>query len=141
MYYNVNFIRKMHGQTLMDEYKKLILNETKDASLLLIDYLKQSQNVINPFPFSLIADCFEKAYDGVYSKKTCVQVMASYRNESESIFGTIPKELIAYIFEINSKLPPHFDKFHTDLEVKGYAPEYLDTISRIDRNELGYNVD
>lgn len=140
MHYNVNFIREMNEQTLIDEYKKFILDETRSASPLLIDYLKHSQNVINPFPFSLIADCFEKAHDEVSLPKTCYQVMASYRCEKESIFGTLPKELIAYIFEINSKLP-QFDNFHTDLEVKGYAPEYLDTISRIDRNELGYSVD
>lgn len=141
MYYSVNFIREMNVQTLTNEYKKFILGEAKTASPLLIDYLKHSENVINPFPFSTIAKCFEKAYNDVYSKKTCVQVMASYRNESESVFGILPKELIAYIFEINSKLPSQFDKFHIDLETKRQALEYLDTISRIDRDELGYSFD
>ncbi len=140
MYYSVNFLREMNEPTLTEEYKKFIQDEKKEASALLINYIMHSQNDMSPFPFSLIVNCFEKAYNEVCPPNSCYQVMASYRYENESILRTLPKELIAYIFEIHNQLP-YFDKFHADLETKGQASDYLDTISKVDRNEFGYNAD
>ena len=106
-------------ESVTNQYKQFIVDTTQAPTL----------DILGTLPLSIVKNCFDKAFEEAVTPKTCTQIMASYKYDETSIFSTLPKELIAYIFEINTLVSvPHFDAFHEKLDFKrGHV--YMDFIS------------
>lgn len=106
-------------ESVKNQYKQFIVGTAQTPTI----------DILGTLPLFSIKSCFDKAFEEVITPKTCTQIMASYKYDETSIFGTLPKELISYIFEINNQVSvPHFDAFHNKLEFKR-GNVYMDFIS------------